>query len=872
QHHGNQPIQLPPTTTSFTRWAELLDQCARHPDVVGHTAAWQRVATIPAALPAPKPADDTFATAGYLSEFLDAETTHMLLGEVPAAFHAGVQEILLIAFALAWAQYLGTGGGAIAIDVESHGRHEEMAELAGDSGRDVDLSRTIGWFTAKYPVALTPGELRWTQVVAGDPALGTIIKDAKEQLRNQPDGLTYGLLRYLNPDVNLAGGDPVIGFNYLGRLGSPAAFASGDVWRFGQGNLSTTGAAGEMSIPLAHSVELNAVTVDTDTGPHLNATWTWATSALDRTAVTRVSRLWFDALAGMCAHVRRGGGGLTPSDIVPVRLSQQQIDVLHKDFPVADILPLTPLQQGLLYHAGIAKCSGDDVYAVQLDMALSGPLDVHRLREAVQAVVDRHPHLAARFCPQFEQPVQVIPADPVAPWRYLDLTADGGDAHAGADIDVDEQIRLICSAERAAVCDLENEPAFRAALIRHSDHEHRFVLTNHHIVLDGWSMPLLMQEIFAGYHGIRLPAASSYRSFMTWLAERDHDAAHAAWREVLAGFETPILLGPPQKLRLGHRSVTSFRVPAKTTRAITKLARAHRTTVNIVLQGAWALLLSSLSGQHDVAFGTVVSGRSPEVEGAESMLGLLINTVPVRATITPAATTADLLDQLQSAHNDTLEHQHVALSDIHRITGQDRLFDTVFVYENYPTDTGTPRDTEGLTITGFSSRDFYHYPIAVQAGPGRELELRVQYDTDVFDADSIDALIERFTQVLVAMTTHPGRRLLSLGVLETEPAQSNRLERRDAVPAPVLDDADCPYCPPASLIEQIVASIFAEVLGLDRVGVQESFFDLGGDSLSAMRAIAAINAALDVELTMLTLFEAPSVRALTQHTATTPAQ
>lgn len=258
----------------------------------------------------------------------------------------------------------------------------------------------MGWFTTKYPVALSVGQshggLRWTQVVAGDAALGAVIKDAKEQLRALPDGLTYGLLRYLNPEVDLAGADPVIGFNYLGRLGAPTAYATGDLWRFSQEGLSLAG-AGAMPTPLAHAVELNAVTIDTDTGPHLNATWTWAPTALDRIAVTRVSRLWFDALAGICAHVRRGGGGLTPSDIMPARLSQQQIDELHQQFPVADVLPLTPLQQGLLYHANIAKCSDDDVYAVQLDIELTGPLDQHRLREAVQAVVGRHPHLAARF-------------------------------------------------------------------------------------------------------------------------------------------------------------------------------------------------------------------------------------------------------------------------------------------------------------------------------------------------------------------------------------------------------------------------------------------------------------------------------------------
>ncbi len=875
QHRGGQPVLLPPAGTSFTTWAELLADYARHPDVVGQAGVWRQVAAIPAALPAPQPAEDTFATAGYLTEYLDAETTHMLLGDVPAAFHAGVHEVLLIAFALAWAQYLGTGGAPIAIDVEGHGRQEDLTDLGDADDRDVDLSRTVGWFTTKYPVSLSfggrGGGLRWTQVVAGDAALGAVIKDAKEQLRALPDGLTYGLLRYLNPDVDLAGADPVIGFNYLGRLGSPAAYASGDVWRFSQEGLSLTGAAGAMPIALAHSVELNAVTIDTDTGPHLNATWTWAPTALDRTAVTRISRLWFDALAGICAHVRRGGGGLTPSDIAPARLSQQQIDALHHEFPIADVLLLTPLQQGLLYHAGIANSSGDDVYAVQLDLALSGPLDVHQLRDAVQTVVSRHPHLAARFCPQFEQPVQVIPADPVAPWRYIELDANG--------IDVDEQIREICADERAAVCDLENQPAFRAALIRISDDRHQFVLTNHHIVLDGWSMPILMQEIFAGYQGLRLPAASPYRSFMSWLAERDHHAAHAAWREVLSGFDTPILVGPPQKLRFGERCVDSYRVPAKTTRALTKLARSHHTTVNVVLQGAWALLLSSLTGQHDVAFGTVVSGRHPDVDGADSMVGLLINTVPVRATFAPDTTTADLLDQLQGAHNDTLEHQHVALSDIHRITGQDRLFDTVFVYENYPTDVGSQPGGDGLAITGFSSRDYYHYPISVQAGPGRELELRVQYDTDVFDAETIAALMERFKKVLTEMTAHPGRRLSSLDLMKgsEEPrllgsvggAVSAQPETAAVSEAGVADGV---YCPPATLIEQILASIYAEVLGVDRVGVEQSFFDSGGDSISAMRAIAAINAALDVELTMLTLFGAPSVRRLAQQLENTPAQ
>ncbi len=335
---------------------------------------------------------------------------------MPAAFHAGIHDILLIAFALACTEFLGTNAAPIGIDVEGHGRHEDLAA-------DVDLSRTVGWFTTKYPVALTVGGLRWAQVVAGDAALGAVIKDAKEQLRALPDPLTYGLLRYLNTDIDLPGSDPTIGFNYLGRLGGDAAEAemSGELWRISQQGLSVTDAATAVPMPLGHTVELNAGTVDTDTGPHLHANWTWAPSALDHTQISRLSQLWFDALAGICAHVQHGGGGLTPSDIAPARLTQQQIDELHQQYRIADILPLTPLQQGLLFHASTARGDFGDLYAMQLDITVTGPLDPHRLRDAVHTVVNRHPNLAARFCEQFDEPVQIIPADPEAPWQYVEL-------------------------------------------------------------------------------------------------------------------------------------------------------------------------------------------------------------------------------------------------------------------------------------------------------------------------------------------------------------------------------------------------------------------------------------------------------------------
>ncbi|WP_156768144.1 non-ribosomal peptide synthetase, partial [Mycobacterium sp. E1386] len=753
QHHNGQPISLLAPGTSFARWSSLLEEYAQRPDVVARADEWRQVAATPAALPAVQPDADTYVTAGQLSVSLDVDTTRLLLGEVPAAFHAGVGDILLIAFGLAFAEFLGTGAAPIAIDVEGHGRQEELAPR-------VDLSRTVGWFTTKYPVALKSRRLSWSQVVAGDPALGAVIKDAKEQLRALPDGLTYGLLRYLNAEVDLDGADPVIGFNYLGRLGAGADL-SDDLWRVSHDSLAVAAVATAVPMPLAHTVEVNAGTMDTEAGPHLQANWTWAPSALDHERVNRLSQLWFEALAGICAHVNAGGGGLTPSDIAPAHLSQQQIDELCRQGSVADVLPLTPVQQGLLFHTAFAQ-DMDDLYAVQLGITVSGALDAARLREAVHTAVKRHPNLVARFSEDFGEPVQVIPADPQMAWRYVELDAG----------DVDEQVERLAADERAAVCDLAEKPSFRAALIRTAPDRHRFVLTIHHIVVDGWSLPVLLQEIFASYYGERLPAAPSYRSFVTWLTNQDRAAAQAAWAQALAGFETPTLVGPLGQV--GRRGVAAFHVSAETTKALGELARSCRTTISTVLQGAWTQLLTWLTGQHDVAFGTAVSGRPHELAGADAMVGLLINTVPVRATVTATTTVAELLDQLQRLHNDTVDYEHLALPEIHRVTGHDQLFDTLFLYENYPIDAGALLGVHELAVTDFSSREYNHYPLSVVASPGHELSLRVEFDTEVFSAADIDALIERLRQVMVAMTADPSRRVSSIDLLDA--AEHGRLD------------------------------------------------------------------------------------------------
>ena len=235
--------------------------------MVEQADAWRDVASTPAALPAAQPAVDTYLSAGHLSAALDAENTRVLLGEVPAAFHAGVQDILLIAYALACAEFLN----ADYPPADRHRRRRPRPQRRPRNWHIDFVAHPGGWFTAKYPVSLAVGGLRWAQVVAGDAALGPVVKNAKEQLRALPDGLTYGLLRYLTTDVDLAGSDPSIGFNYLGRLASGAfpvkADVSGELWLVSEEGLSLADAATTVPMPLGHTVELNAATVDSETGP-----------------------------------------------------------------------------------------------------------------------------------------------------------------------------------------------------------------------------------------------------------------------------------------------------------------------------------------------------------------------------------------------------------------------------------------------------------------------------------------------------------------------------------------------------------------------------------------------------------------------------
>ncbi|WP_373209149.1 condensation domain-containing protein, partial [Mycobacterium marinum] len=381
--------------------------------------------------------------------------------------------------------------------------------------------------------------------------------------------------------------------------------------------------------------------------------------------------------------------------------------------------------------------TAEQSYVVQVNIGLRGPVDPHRLQQAVTTLLHRHPHLAAQFIHHdLDQPVQLITTNPHLHWTYLDLTTT---------TNTEQALQQWCVDQRRAVADLDNATPFRAALARTAPDHYRFVLTNHHIVCDGWSLPIMFSEILAAYHQHPLPPPVPFRRVVTRLTQQDHDQARTIWRTALAGLATPTLLDPTDQLDTTPKNTHTLQLSTATTTALTTLARTHHSTISTVIQAAWAHLLTTLTGQHDIVFGTVVSGRPPELD-AKSLVGLLINTVAVRATMNPTTPPAELITQLQHHHSTTLEHHHLALTEVHHLSGHPRLFDTLVAYENYPIDTTTTSD---LAITDVTAHESTHYPLTLTAIPGpHHLQLRLQYATHLFTPTTITTLATRLHHTL----------------------------------------------------------------------------------------------------------------------------
>jgi hypothetical protein len=420
-----------------------------------------------------------------------------------------------------------------------------------------------------------------------------------------------------------------------------------------------------------------------------------------------------------------------------------------------DVWPLAPLQEGLLFHATYDG-EGTDVYTIQLAFDLDGRLDPRALRAAADTVVRRHANLRAGFRHRKSgKPVQVIAWTVDLPWTETDLS---GLPEAARVAEADR----LTAADRAHRFDVARAPLFRFSLLRLDSERYRFVFTCHHLLVDGWSMPLLLGELFRLYatagDDSALPPVRPYRDYLQWVTTQDQTASRQAWLDLLAGVDEPTLVGTaaPDAPATLPETVT-VEIPADLTAALSARARELDVTVNTVLQAVWGVVLSGLTGRDDVVFGSTVSGRPPELDGVESMVGLFINTVPVRVRLDPLESLSGLVVRAQDQQAGMMPHQYLGLADIQRDAGVGEMFDTLLVYENYPVDTtGLAESSLGLRLAGGKTQDASHYPLCVLAvHDGTRIGLNLAYRTDAFDASTVSKIGRQFLSLVDAFAHRP---------------------------------------------------------------------------------------------------------------------
>ncbi|MEV0033824.1 amino acid adenylation domain-containing protein [Nocardia sp. NPDC050793] len=737
QVRAGETPELPSVGTSMRTWAHALTEAATTELWTAEADYWAAVLATPDPPLGRRgldPVVDTGDTLDRLELSLPAATTATLLDRLPATYRCGMEEALLAALATALADHRAQTSPALVM-LERHGRDEAAVPGA-------DLSRTVGWFTSQFPVRLEIGD-------AGPlDALATV----KEQLRAVPrGGIGYGLLRHANPETAAilgAAPHPQLGFNYLGQVAEGDSDATQNAVPWLPVSLAASlGGGGGAELPASAVLAVDAVVVESPKGSVLHAVWRYASGIVDGAEMEALAGKWISALEELAYRLAESDAGkLTPSDLPLVAVDQRQLDAWATRYPaITDVWPLAPLQHGLLFHAQLAAGRTDE-YAVQAVFEFDGAVDIERLAAAATATVRAHEALRTAFVAGTDEPVQIVLADVEVPWRTVDVDPAEFDTFAAREL--------------AAPFDMARPPLVRFVCARCGDDDIRLLVTNHHLVLDGWSMPLLLAELLARYEsggdGAGFPPSVSYRNYLEWLTHRDRAAAMAAWTDALSGLSGPTLVTAgrtPLRTGSGKLDLELPLAPASAL-ALQRMAADQGVTLNTVVQCAWGLLLAELTGETDIVFGATVSGRPADLPGAERIVGMMVNTLPVRIALDPAEPVGDLLRRVQREQGALLDHHTAGLTEIQSGAGLGVLFDTAIVYESYPVDAAALRgaaEHAALRVRDFRGRDGTHYPLSLAAHARDTLRLILSCATAFFDAAEADAIGARLVRMLDRM-------------------------------------------------------------------------------------------------------------------------
>jgi thioesterase domain-containing protein/acyl carrier protein len=533
---------------------------------------------------------------------------------------------------------------------------------------------------------------------------------------------------------------------------------------------------------------------------------------------------------------------------------------------VEAIYPLSPSQQGMLFET--LSSPGSGIHIEQLIVTLQGDLNLPGFEQAWQRVVERHSLLRTGFVwKNQDQPFQFV-------LQRVQITLEKQDWRGLSSSEQQEQLEAFLSADRSQGFNLTKPPLMRFVLFQIGKDTYHFLWTQHHILMDGWCLPLILKEVLAFYkafctnQNLSLQPSRPFKDYIVWLKQQNLSQAEAFWRKKLQGFTKPTPLGIEaessslydQKERYGQQKAV---LDASATAALQSLVKQHHLTLNNLFQGVWALLLNRYSGEEDVVFGTTVSGRPPDLAGAESMIGIFINTLPIRIKVSPEAFLWIWLKNIQSQHFEQQAYEYCSAGQVHQwseVRSSLPLFESILVFENYPDDSSIGQSSD-LTIdlhNVFSKGAQTKYALTLMVIPSSTLEFKIIYDTYRLGSLDIILILEHFLALLNSIVAVPDQQIKALlGTIHSDHIPKVKSLQKDN-----QQELEETFLAPRDALELQLTQIWQDVLKVSSVGVRDNFFELGGHSLVAITLMERIQQKFGKNLPLATLFQGATIEHL----------
>jgi len=765
--------QLPEKTHSYHHWIKAMSAHAKKGIAAEEIAYWQKVASIKVA-PIPRDTVSQKSGSGMITVTLAADKTDVLLKEVSSTYRTHIQEVLLAGFIRTINEW--TGETTALIELESHGR-EELFE-------GVDISRTAGWFTAAYPALF--------ELPKGIGVESTI-QSIKEQFRSIPNkGVGYGMLRYLSDQQERFAMQqaPEILFNYLGQ--SDAVIKSDNQWSFANAD------SGFDQSPNNHRVHPLGVNIIILKG-QLNISIGYDDCMHSAATIDALAQSFLNNLKAMIDHCKESGATqLSPSDFPIARIDNAALSVLSAQIKnaghalpnVSDIYPLSPLQHGLLFQTLLHPQSV--AYREQLSVTLKGNLNTGLFKQAWKNVIAKYDILRTAFLwDELEQPMQVVLNEVGIQWDEQSWTSRSAE-------NSNASIKQFLKQDMATPFAFEKAPLMRFTLRQLPDNNYFFCWTHHHILMDGWCLPIIVREVFDNYEGLaagevlRSTPVKPYKNFIKWLNSKDENEATAWWTNYLKGIQnsTPIATDFFNAKESNDHTMgeCGIELDAALENKLKQFSKDEGVTLNILVHAAWSFLVSRYTGNEDVIFGATVAGRPPELDGVEKMVGLFINSVPVRTQVDNTKQVGEWLQELQTAQLERDNYTYTSLAKISEcagLEGSQALFDSLIIFENYPLDKSVDSGLKGISIEEVDFVEQTHYPITLMVVPGEALTFKISYNDSKFAAASIERMLQHLQQIVSSFTAGKAQTLGEISMTSEQEMQT--LLGNSSSGAPIVD-------------------------------------------------------------------------------------